>query len=188
MKTHFSITAFYQELESSLLASNMEIRKVWVATMIEEDVNLKDLSGLLKCEQKIATRFLWLLSEVGQADPNRLYRQLPFLLDLCDQLNPVYKTSFASFWLIVGVPPENEGKAIEWLFQWLLSADTNVTIKSRAILVLFNLTEKYPGLKNELKLCLLDQMTKYSRDFEKRAGKILRKIEHSLLHETRSER
>lgn len=177
MKTHFSSTEFYEELKSSLPASNMEIRKVWVTTIIEQDVDLKDLSGLLRCEQKVASRFLWLLSEVGLSDPNKLFSELPFLLDFCEQLDPAYKKSFASFWLITGVPPENEGQAIEYLFQWLLSADTNVTIKSRALLVLFKLTKKYPELKNELKLCLQDQMKKYSHDFEKRVAKVLKELE-----------
>ncbi|WP_300663687.1 hypothetical protein [Fluviicola sp.] len=177
MKAHFSSTEFYRELESSLPASNMEIRKVWVTTIIEQGVDLKTLSGLLRCEQKVASRFLWLLSEIGLSDPNRLLSELPFLWNFCDQLNPIYKQSFASFWLIAGVPIENEGVAIEYLFQWLLSTDTNVTIKSRVVLVLFKLTEKYPELKNELRLCLQDQMTKYSKDFEKRVSKILLKIE-----------
>lgn len=179
MKTPFFVTEFYEELKSSLPASNMEIRKVWVRTVVEQDVDLKDLSGLLLCDQKVATRFLWFLTEVGMADPDKLFSELSFLLNFCDELSPAYQKSFASFWLITGIPAEDEGRAIEMLFQWLLSADTNVTIKSRALQVLFKLTRKYPELKNELKLCLEDQMKKYSRDFEKRVAKVLLELEQS---------
>ena len=87
------------------------------------------------------------------------------------------KRPLPHFGSIVGVPPENEGRAIDLLFQWLLSADTNVTIKSRSLWVLLKLTKKYPELKNELKLCLQDQMDKYTNDFKKRATKILIEIE-----------
>ncbi len=177
MNTNFSKTKFYNELESSLPASTAEKRIIWATTIIERDIDIKYLSKLLRGEQKIAIRFLWLLSEVGALNPNRLLIELPFLLDLCDQLNPIYKTSFANFWLIAGVPSENEGQATDLLFQWLLSADTNVTIKSRSLRVLFKLTKKYPELKNELKLCLNDQMDKHSHDFKKRAGKILSEME-----------
>ncbi len=149
---------------------------MWATTIVEKDIDIKYLSKLLKSEQKIATRFLWLLSEIGVANPNKLFCELPFLLDLSDQLNPAYKTSFATLWLITGVPSENEGRAIDLLFQWLLSSDTNVTIKSRSLLVLFKLTKKYPGLKNELRLCLKEQVDKHSIDFEKRATKILNNI------------
>jgi len=150
---------------------------MWATTIIEKNLDIKALSELLKCERKIATRFLWLLSEIGELNPNRLFVELPFLLNLCDNLNQDYKTSFANFWLIAGVPSENEGEAIDILFKWLLSTDTNVTIKSRSFLVLFNLTKKYPELKNELKLCLNDQMDKHTNNFKKRAIKILTNIE-----------
>ena len=177
MKVDFLNTEFYKELEFFLPTSTAEKRKMWAATIVEKNIDIKDLSKLLKCEQKIASRFLWLLSEIGELNPNKLFIELPFLLDLCDRLNHTYKKSFATFWLIAGVPSENEGRAINLLFQWLLSADTNVTIKSRSLLVLFKFTKKYPELKNELKLCLKDQMDKHTNDFKKRATKILIEIE-----------
>jgi hypothetical protein len=177
MNIDFSKTEFYKELEHSLPTCTSHNRKLWVNKIISEDIAIKDLTDLLKCEQKTATRFQWLLSEIGLTNPNKLLAELPFLLIFFDQLNPIYKTSLASYWLIAGVPLENEGVAIDWLFQWLLSNDVNMTIKSRCILVLFKLTNKYPELKNELALCLKDQQHKYSKDFEKRVSKILNKLE-----------
>lgn len=172
-----NVAEFYKELEFSLATSTGEKRKIWATTIIEKDIDIKELSKLLKCEQKIAIRFLWLLSDIGILNPNKLLAELPFLFDLCEHLNPIYKTSFASFWLYVGVPPENEGKAIDLLFHFLQSNHINVTIKSRALLVLFKLTKKYPELKNELKICLVEQMDKHSKDFKKRVSKILIKLE-----------
>ncbi|MCC6413382.1 MAG: hypothetical protein IT270_17100 [Saprospiraceae bacterium] len=170
-------TKFYKELELLLPTSSAEQRRQWSATIIENNIDVKELAQLLKGDPKIATRFFWLLSELGTIHPNRLLVELPFLLEFCEQLNPVYKTSFASFWHIAGVPEANEGQAIDLLFQWLISADTNVTIKSRSIWVLVKLTKKYPELKDELVLCLNDQLDKYTKDFKKRVGKILREIE-----------
>lgn len=179
MSSKFSHTEFYEELESSLATSSGESRNVWVKTILENNVKLKDLSGLLLCDKKIATRFLWLLSEVGIANPDKLFAELPYLLDFFEPLNPEYKKSLASYWLIAGIPPENESRAIDLLFHWLLSNDTNITIKSRAALGLYELTKKYPELLNELKLCLTDQMDKYSKDFQKRAAKILTALEQN---------
>ena len=176
MSTNFSYTEFYKELESSLPISTSEQRRIWATTIIEKNIDIKELSKLLKAEPKTATRFLWLLSDIGIYNPKILIDVLPFLLDLPDHLDPKYKISFASFWYIVGVPPENEGIAIDLLFQWLLSPNTNVTMKSRSLIVLFKLTKKYPELKNELKLSLEDQKGKYSKDFEKRLDKILMSI------------
>ncbi len=176
MNTSFSITDFYKELAYSLPKSTSHTRKIWVNKIITEDIAIKDIANLLKCEQKTATRFQWLISEIGIANPNRLLAELPFLLPFFDQLNPIYKSSLASYWLIAGVPTENEGVAIDLLFQWLLSNHVNVTIKSRSIMVLFKLTKKYPELKNEFVLCLQNQQHKYSKDFEKRVSKILNKL------------
>lgn len=178
MSDNFSYSEFYRELETSLPTSTAEKRRIWATTIIEKNIDIKELSNLLKGEQKIAIRFLWLLSEIGTFNQSKLYDVLPYFLDLSVYLDPNYKSSFASFWHIVGVPPENEGIAIDLLFQLLLSHNTNVTIKSRALLVLFKLTKKYPELKNELKLSLEEQKDKYSKDFEKRVDKILFTIEH----------
>ena len=130
MKPYFSNSKFYKDLEAFLPTSTMEQRKVWATTIVEKNIDIKELSYLLKGERKIAIRFLWFLTEVGQLNPDKLFIALPFLFDLCEHRDPVYKTSFASYWLISGIPPENEGRAIEQLFQWLLSANTNVTIKA----------------------------------------------------------
>lgn len=177
MNDTFSNTDFYNELESSLSGSTEEQRKIWALAIIENNLDLRDLSGLLFCEKKTATRFLWLLGRIGMTSPNKLVSVLPFLLVLSDDLDPAYKTSFANFWLLAGVPSENEGKAIDLMFQWLLSAETNVTIKSRSIFVLFKLTKKYPELKDELKFCLIDQMDKHTADFKKKVVKVLLEME-----------
>ncbi|TSJ47969.1 hypothetical protein [Fluviicola chungangensis] len=168
---------FYSELESSLAGSTEAQRKAWATLLVEQNGDLKQLSGLLRCDRKTATRFLWMLSGVGIMNPGKLYEALPFLLEYVEAINPAYLTSFANYWLIAGVPPQNEGKAIDLSFEWLISAETNVTIKSRAAFVLLKLTRKYPELKNELRFCLEDQMDKYSKDFKKRAVKNLKDLE-----------
>lgn len=164
---------FLRELKSSLPKSTCEQRKRWATFILEKKINLKDLVELLKCEKEIATRFLWMLSDIGIQSPDTLLTELPHLLKLCNTLNQDYKTSFASFWLYAGIAAENEGEAIELLFQFLLSPKTNVTVKSRSVLVLFNLTKKYPELKNELRHCLIDQLNKHTKEFDKRVSKIL---------------
>jgi hypothetical protein len=168
---------FLKELKSSLPKSSFEQRKMWATYIIEKNIDLKELTELLKCETKIATKFLWMLSDIAILSPDKLFKALPYLLKLCHTINQDYKNSFASFWLYVGVPLENEGEAIDLLFQFLVSPKTNVTVKSRSVLVLFNLTKKYPELKNELRYSLKDQLNKHSKDFDKRIAKILVKID-----------
>lgn len=171
------ILVFLEELKSFLPNSSYEQRKKWAIFIIENNVDLKELSVLIKCENKISTKFLWMLSDIAILKPNKLFIDLPYLLKLCNSVNPDYTTSFASFWLYVGVPEENEGEAIDLLFQFLVSPKVNVTIKSRSIFVLLNLSKKYPELKNELSYTLKDQLNKYSKDFDKRVAKVLKLID-----------
>ena len=178
MPSTYSYTEFYNELELALPQSNAAKRAIWATTIIEKDIAIKDLSKLLLGKKEVALRFAWLLSEMGEINPQKLFRELPFLLELSDQVNNInFKQSFANYWRIAGVPLEDEGRAIDLLFGWLQSPTTNVTIKSRSLFVLFSLTKKYPELKNELKVCIEDQLDKYTEDFDKRARKILEKIE-----------
>jgi hypothetical protein len=170
-------TELYKELESQLLTSTYAQRKSWAAAIIEKDLDLKCLSGLLKSEYKIAIRCLWFLTEIGQLNKEKLYTELPYFYEVCRDLNSKYMESFASFWLAVGVPPEQEAIAIELLFRFLQSAHINRTVKSRAMLVLFELTKKYPELKNELRICLAGLADNYSKDFKKRVNRILLEME-----------
>lgn len=162
-----------QTLKHSLSKSTGVQRKEWATEIIEKEIVIRDLFELVNAEQKTASRFLWLLSDIGILFPEKLKSELPYLFNICKNQKSEFKTSFASFWLYADVPTENEGEAIDLLFGWVLSSEVNVTIKSRALLVLFKLSEKYPEIKNELKLCIQDQLVKHSKDFKKRANKLL---------------
>jgi len=172
------ITELYNELKENLQKSTHEQRKAWALIISEKQFSLKPFSKLLECKPAVPSRFLWLLSDVGNCDSKLLYNFLPYLLELRKDLGHIKtEASFANLWLIAGVPEENEAQAIDLLFNWLQSSDTNVTTKSRSLFVLFNLANKYPDLKQELKLSLIDQMDKYSSSFQKRASKILHQLE-----------
>lgn len=177
MSTKFSHNAFYKELESCLANDTGPQRKAWAKTIVDQDIDISSLSGLLKSDPKTSMHFRWLLSDVGLLEPKKLFSALPFLLEFFENHDPDFKHSIANWWLIAGIPPEHEGKAINLSFQWLQSSDTQVTTKSRSIWILQQLSKKYPDIKNELKLCLKDQMDKYSEDFRKRAVKVLKELE-----------
>jgi len=178
MGGNFSYIDFYHKLETQLAVSTAAKRKIWSKVIIENNLDIKLLSNLLNCEKKIALRFSWLLSEIGMSFPNKLLIELPNLLTKSDQIiHFKFIESFATYWFLSGVPLENESKAIDLLFEWLSSAQTNITTKSRSLKVLFILSKKYPDLKNELILHLNGQIYKNGKGFEKRVLKILLKLE-----------
>lgn len=169
---------FYQTLEVALPTSMASDRIGWAKQIVAHDFDLIELSQLLFREAPIASRFLWTLSDVGLARSAKLLPVLPYLLEIMPQLTHIEtEVTYANYWRICGVPEENEGEVIDLLFGWLQSSTINVATKSRTVFVLFELTKKYPELKNEFRLVLKEQQHKYSRTFEKRAQKILEHLD-----------
>ena len=167
----------YQELQELLPSSDGNQRKSWAKTIVENDIDLLELSDLLFCEKKIALRFSWLLSDIGMISPKKLRDALPDLLQKSEQVDHFpFVESFATYWQIAGVPESNESQAIDHLFGWIISGDTNTTTKSRSAKTLFQLAQKYPDLKNELSISLKSQIGKYSRDFDKKMLRLLTRL------------
>lgn len=176
MSNRFSL--FYEELRQSLPNSTGKQRKVWANTIVKENLSISKLSDLLLLDYKIASRFLWLLSDIGELNTNKLKDELVFLFDRCIALEHIeLGASFANYWLICGVPEEKEGLYIDHLFTWLSSPDTNVTTKSRSLFVLSDLTNKYPEIRKELIAVITEQLDRNTSDFKKRALKVLRELE-----------
>ena len=169
--------AFFIELKRKLAQSDTPQRQVWAKIIIDQDLQLADFSDLLLKDRRTAMRFAWLLSEVGQIQPGKLLRELPYFLKMSEKVKSFpFRTSFAFYWLITSVPEENEGEAIGQLFEFLEDPKMQVTIKSRSAFVLQTLCLKYPEMKPELCLIPEDQASKNTADFAKRAGKIIKEL------------
>lgn len=178
MSSTSSHTHFFGELKSSLAGSSGEQRKQWAIAIISGNISITSLATVLSSGGKTSSHFLWLVSDVALQDSKRLLAELPELFDFMEKNYPEHLSAFASWWHYCGVPEENEAKAIDYLFKWFLSAETAVYIKTRALWVLAELSKKHPELKVELGICIGDQMSKYSKEFEKRAKKILATLEN----------
>ncbi|MFD1551021.1 hypothetical protein [Putridiphycobacter roseus] len=150
------------------------LRKKWATIINENQFSTLDFLPILNEKEQIASRFLWLLSEVGEMYPAILKADLPAWFQQFEKGQVALKHALPTYWKIVGVPLENEGTAIDLLFAVIASNEANVTIKSRAIFVLHNLVQKYPHLKGEFEVCLNAQRNKYSAAFDKGIRKILR--------------
>ena len=164
---------FYNELQQSLPSATGPQLKAMAAAILKNKVPLESLFPLLKEEAKTATHFLWLLSDIGLQEKSYLFTALPSLLVYIKTCNSKYQANMSNYWRIAGVPIENEGEAIDLLFQFVLSNAVVPSIKVRAFEVLLRLCKKYPDMKQELKICLEAQRERYTVDFGKRVGKML---------------
>lgn len=165
--------AMYDELYRSLATSTETQRKAWVERINSPEIDLNELLVLATEEKEIASRFFWLMGGFAELFPQKLFAVLPAFFKLKNNFkHNDWNRSFAKFWNLCGIPQENEAAATDLLFQWLISSKSNVSVKTYSLLALNKLAEKYPELKNELKLCVEDQLDKTSISFAVTARKI----------------
>jgi hypothetical protein len=167
--------SFYRTLRTMLPSSDAIQRKRWAKYVVENKTNLKALmTKLLMEDKRVASRFLWLLSDIGEVCPVLLKKHIVHLFMLSKDIRDLdFKASFAKYWHLYGIPSEIEGEAIDLLFEWLMSSEVKVNTKARVVYALFKLTKSYPELKNELKSCLEIQRNQNSHNFHKVATKIM---------------
>ena len=145
-----TISELRLEFERELPSSSAADRKALASRILEEGIDPKELCVLLHREKKIALPFLWFLSELGLLAPNALSDLLPHLYSLRNKIEHVdLRAQFPTYWLIAGVPKEQEGVAVDLLLDLLLLPETNKTNKARAMKVWNELKERHPDLQRE---------------------------------------
>lgn len=177
-----SVAEFIAHLSQVLPFSTGKQRRQWAQEIIENSYSLKKLVVLLNKDARTANHFLWLLSDVGVLNKHYLQNFLPWMLTHLKTLPENYRVAMASYWYLVGVPEENEGEAIDNLFQWLLSNKVNSSIKSRAIWVLVQLSKKHPEIIPEFLLCLESSVDSHTADFQKRVRKTIALLQSKSTH------
>ncbi len=170
-------TLFLSQLKEELPGCNAMQRQNWVKHIVKKKIPLSLLTPLLLEKRAIALPFSWLLSGIAKTDSATFNKSLPQLYAIRKEVTTFdFEQSFATYWGLAGVPIENEADAIDLLFKLLQSANVNVTTKSRALIPLTALTQKYPELKNELRECLEVQQNNSTAQFKKRAQNLLNQL------------
>lgn len=154
---------FYQILVAQLSASTGTDRVAWAKYIVTELVDLQTLSQLLYADKKTATRYAWLLSDVGMADAAMLRALLPYLFEQRANTNAQkFEQQLVKYWRIAGVPVAQQGTAIDMMFGWLADPKESTHIKTISLDVLQVLIKEYPELGQELKLILATQQGELS--------------------------
>lgn len=172
-----NINNIYHDLRLHLAGSTFANRRYWAGQIADNDIDLEALLPLLFADRKTAYRFSWLLSDIGEAAPEKLFKVLPYIFSKRHEVDvPEFEQQFVKYWRICGVPEEDKGISIDMMFRWLTDPATTVHIKTISLTMLYKLTKEYPELKNELRLCLETEAEHNSVSFKKKAKEILNKL------------
>lgn len=154
-------------LEERLPESTAADRKAWAQEIVERGISLPEIFPLLSAKYTVRSRFIWLLSDIAEADPVRMRAALPELFAQSQKIRYTpLDQAFARLWLTAGVPTEQEGLAIDRMFALLQSGTVNVSIKYNALRVLQKLLEAYPEVTEEFLLVLEDQEGRHTATFD----------------------
>lgn len=167
------------QLATSLKEDNSdECRKKWARYIIKNKIELTDLVGLLDHEMPVSMRFIWLVGDLCEHAPNVARPSVIYFYSKRNQIKFAnFNRSLAKMFWLAGIPEEIEGAAIDEMFKWLLDPKVGVSAKNYSLSALLDLTNKYPEVKNELKIVIEDQLDKNSSSFEKTAMRILKELE-----------
>ncbi len=93
------------KLKTALPNSTAQQRRQWADMIIKNNLDINKQPELLDMDYKIASRYLWLLTDVGEANKQLLAENLVYLFDRCKVLDHIQiESSFANYWLICGIP------------------------------------------------------------------------------------
>jgi 8-oxo-dGTP diphosphatase len=152
-KESISIDSDLQDLINNMM-SRQEAE--WVADLAIEDHNVfkKLLDYSIKGDSKLAFRSSWTLSKVCDKYPELID---PYLTDIISRINDFDNESVQrSFLRIISlkdiskIDQEYHGIMADYCFAKLRSGVSAIAIKAYSMEILFNLTELYPELANEL--------------------------------------
>lgn len=171
------VTNAYEALAEGLPNSTAAERAVWAKWLVEHSIDISELLGLLKTNNRMGLRFLWLLGEMVDIYPKALLPILQALYQLKQELPDLdMSPSLAKFWQLCGIPKGQESQAIDQLFGWLGSSDSNVSLKTRSLFALKRQAKLYPELRVEIKVHCEEQLGKNTVAFDKLLRKELEEM------------
>ncbi len=120
-----------EQLRSSLATSDSAIRKQWATEIVERQIPLERLMVLWHDDPATAQRFMWLIGDICELDPETVAPSLPVLFEFRDGMPfPGLPRSVAKWLWLTNVPTEMEQSAIKQLFDWLTDPNASIGCKS----------------------------------------------------------
>lgn len=168
------------DIKEELLKEHSRAQTLRIVTYISDDsVKFEHLMTLFFSNKYIiAQRAAWVVSVCHDKHPKLI---LPYLKRMIENLNkevhPAIKRNTVRVLQFVHLPNDLLGSAANACFKLLQSLEEPIAVKAFSMTVLLNICKREPGLKNELKLIIQDQMPYGSAGFISRGKKVLRELD-----------
>lgn len=148
----------------------------YVSSSRKKMAELMDIffNGSFRMNQKAS----WPMNIVAEKHPEMIRPYLEKMLaNLDNDVHDAVRRNTIRMMQFIDVPGELMGKTADVCFRFLNSNDQPIAVKVFSMTVLYNICLREPGLKNELKISIEDQLENASAGFKSRGHKILTKLE-----------
>ncbi len=126
---------------------------------------------------KLQWRAAWAFEHVYLLNPQVVTKYLPTILESFHFLpNTGVRRHLTKILSLVNVSDMVDGNFINTCFDWIRSEEVPVAVKVYCMELLFQVVQKYPDLKEELKITIETYMPHNSAGFKSRGKKILAKL------------
>ena len=132
----------------------------------------------LNDEYRVVQRAAWPLSFCVIKYPTLIKKHFPKLLKNLSRpgLYDAVKRNTVRLLQFVIIPEKHHGEVMNICFNYISSPGEAVAVKAFSLTVLQNLANKYPAIRNELKLVIEERWDFETVAFKSRARKILKEI------------
>ncbi|HTE24407.1 hypothetical protein [Flavitalea sp.] len=136
------------------------------------------ISFIFSENRRLAPRAAWIASEVSRLHPELIKPHIKDLVNYIQNKNTDYavKRNTLRILQFVTIPPALHGALMNVCFEIIISGKEPPAVKANALTILDNLSERYPGIRDELKMVIESGFETESPAFKSRASKILKKL------------
>ena len=166
-------------LKEEILKADFKDQAVYVANEVNgNDELFAELMILFfSKDARTCQRAAWVVSHCVERNP---WQATPYLGKMVKNLNnnvgDATKRNTVRVLQFVDIPEKLWGETIDICFKYL-SSNEAIAIKVFSMTVLYNLSQKIPEIRNELKVIIEDQLPYGSAGFKSRGKKILKRLE-----------
>ncbi len=165
------------DLKEALLKEHSKKQALLIASYIGDNPGrFDDLMKLFfSKEYRVAQRAAWVMSHCTDHYPGLMRPHLKRLVkNLQDPtLHVAIKRNTVRFLSNYELPKDLMGLVADYCFKFLADPKEAVAVRVHAMLVLYNFCKKEPGLSNELKILIEENMLHGTAAFKARGRKIL---------------
>jgi hypothetical protein len=166
----------------STLLENTHSKATTTLIVDEIEANPSRLDELMQLllgnDSLLAQRAAWPFSFIAEKNPELVKKYIPKLIDKLEVKNdhPAIKRNILRAFQHFNFSSKHEGKLLSISFNLLNDFEQPIAIKAFAMTVVYNLSKKYPEIKNELKISIENLIPNGSAGIKSRGNKILKQL------------